>query len=79
MNRSRTGFINSDIINDLLTLCDEWFINPMVQRYPGANRECMFCGIIEDRFGRPDHSAADCPAIKYQDILDKHSKYIDII
>ena len=54
-------------------ICDEWFVNPMVQPYAGANRECMFCGATADRseahHSIAHHSTADCPHLKYLDIL----------
>jgi len=52
----------------LIELCDRYFVNPMVQPYAGANRECMFCGAIKSRTGSVDHSYSDCPVVKYAEI-----------
>jgi len=76
MYKSKPGLINGKLVNDLLSLCNEWFINPMIQPHAGANHECMFCGCTEGRDGSTHHSAADCPVLRYQDIANKHSKFI---
>jgi len=51
------------------TLCDEWFLSPMVRPYAGANEECLFCGASMGKNGNAHHSAADCPHLKYLDII----------
>jgi hypothetical protein len=66
------GVVNGDVISDLLKLCNEYFISYMIQRYAGAGRECLFCGALEDKNGSAHHSVADCPIMKYQDIVGKH-------
>lgn len=48
----------------LVELCDEHFINTMIQPYAGANRECLFCGNMEGRH------PSDCPVSKYKGIMD---------
>jgi len=55
-------------ITKLEELGDSYFVNPMIQLYAGARRECLFCGATESRDGKVDHSYADCPVIKYQEI-----------
>ena len=50
------------------TICDEWFSNPMIQEYAGANHTCMFCGTTRDRSGGTNHSVSDCPHMKWLDI-----------
>ena len=55
--------------NKLKELCDEHFINPMVQEFAGANAECRYCGAVEQRDGKEAHSF-DCPVIKYKNILN---------
>lgn len=70
------SLVNGEIIKDLLDLCNDNFINPFVQRYAGANAECMFCGTERDKDGKHHHSAADCPVVKYNDIVDKHRRFI---
>jgi hypothetical protein len=57
-------------INKMIDLCNEFFVDYMVQPYAGANRECLYCGATEQRDGSVDHSAADCPVLKYKLILD---------
>ena len=57
-------------IMEMKSLCDSWFTNPMIRPYSGANRECMYCGATEGRDGSIDHSTADCPYIKYKELLD---------
>jgi hypothetical protein len=59
------------ILEELTSLCDSWFLNPMIQTYAGSNRECMFCGAQESRNGGVDHSVADCPYMKYTDLLKR--------
>lgn len=59
----------ADKFEQLKELCDEYFVNTTVQSYAGANRECMFCGATESRDGKLDHSYADCPVIKYKEII----------
>ena len=74
----RAGVINGDLIKDILDICNEWFINSMIQPYAGANRECLFCGCGEDRNGGTNHSVADCPVMKYKDIYEKHSEFLNL-
>jgi len=76
MYKPVASLVNGEIIKDLLDLCNEFFIHPMIRQYAGANRECMFCGTTEDRNGGTHHSAADCPVIKYLDIVEKHKRLI---
>jgi hypothetical protein len=76
MYESKPGLINGDVVNDLLSLCNEWFINPFIQPYAGANPECMFCGTTQDHDGKSHHSSADCPVIHYQDIAKKYQRFI---
>ncbi len=73
------GIVNSDVIGDLLELCNEQFVNPFVQAYAGANSECAFCGALQNDKGGADHSAADCPVVKYQEISRKHKALIAAI
>lgn len=70
--KDRTILVNGNVIRDLVNLCDEYFVNPIVKPYAGANYECMFCGATEQRDGSIDHSVADCPVMKYQAIHEKH-------
>lgn len=53
----------------LESLCKEWFLNPLITPYAGANRECMYCGAVEQRDGIIDHSSTDCPYMKYKDTI----------
>ena len=76
MYKPATGLVNGEIIKDLLDLCNEFFINPIIKPYAGANSECRFCGAMEQRDGCIDHSASDCPVIKYLDIIEKHKQLI---
>jgi hypothetical protein len=76
MYRPVTSLVNGEIIKDLLDICNESFINPLIKPYAGANSECMFCGATENRDETIDHSAADCPVIKYQDLINKHKRFI---
>lgn len=69
MYKAKAGLVNGDIVKDLLDLCNEFFVDPMIQQYAGARRECMYCG------GMTNHSA-DCPEIKYKNICEKHSSGI---
>ena len=64
--------MNDEIIEDLLNLCNEHFISPLVRQYAGSRNECMFCGATEQNDGSINHSASDCPVIKYQDLIEKH-------
>jgi len=70
------GLVNGDIVDDLLNLCNEFFINTGIREYAGANLECLYCGCWVDDQGRGDHSVADCPKMKYLDICEKYNKYI---
>jgi hypothetical protein len=50
----------------LEALCDEHFVNPMVQSYAGSRAQCRFCGAAKASGEHtPHHSAADCPVSKY--------------
>lgn len=73
MYTTANGLVNGDVINDLLKLCNNWFVNPWVKPYAGANDECMFCGCYRNE---NHHSAADCPVIRLRDIAEKYPKYI---
>lgn len=70
----REVIVNENIVNDLLLLCNKWFVNPWVQPYAGANPECMFCGCLQTKEGGSHHSATDCPVILLQDIIKQYSK-----
>ena len=72
----KPGAVNGKAINDLLSLCNEHFVDPFVQPYAGANFECMFCGATRQRDGTADHSAADCPVIKLQGVCLVNSSVI---
>lgn len=61
-----------DKLNAIEKLCDERFISCDIKPYAGANSECLYCGAIRQRDGTIDHSASDCPVIKYQEIKEKH-------
>jgi len=65
------GTVNSDIIGDLLGLCNEQFANPFVQQYAGARAECMFCGEYQNNNGTANHSI-NCAVTKYKEIAEKH-------
>jgi len=56
---------------ELIELCDRFFVNPLIQTYSGSNFECLYCGATKGRNGEIDHSYADCPVIKYEEILTK--------
>ncbi len=68
----KQGAVNGEVIHDLLELCNEYFIDYMVQPYAGANRECLYCGATGQRDGSVDHSGLDCPIIKYRDLISKN-------
>ena len=70
------SLVNGEIIRDLLDLCNDYFINSGYQPYAGANHECFFCGATENKNGKYHHSAADCPVIKYMEIVKEHSRWI---
>lgn len=72
----RPGIVNAELINSLYGLCKEYFENPMIQPYAGANRECMFCGATETRTGI-DHSVSDCPTLKLKEIINNNSQYFN--
>ena len=76
MYKPVANLVNEEIIKNLLDLCNEFFISPMIQPYAGASRECMFCGTKKDRKGRTHHYAASCPVVKYLDIVEKHKRFI---
>jgi len=50
-------------------LCDDYFINVMIQPYAGATRECQFCGAMEKKSGNDVAHSTDCPVLKYKEIL----------
>jgi len=52
-------------LENLESICENWFRYPMYQTYAGSNFECQFCGCTRDRYGGEDHSVADCPHMKY--------------
>lgn len=65
------------VARDLLKLCNENFIEPYFQPYAGANFECLYCGAIKQRDGSVDHSVADCPVMKFRDIIEKNINWIE--
>ena len=67
---------NGEIIKDLLDLCNEYFIDGMVQEYAGATPSCMYCGASRPWSGKPHHSVSDCPIMKYKDLANKHKPWI---
>jgi len=67
MYKAKNGLVNGGIVNELLSFCNEWFIDPFIQPHAGANLECMFCGCMKREGGDCDHSA-NCPSIRYHDI-----------
>lgn len=69
----RPGIVNGDIISDLVKLCNDNFLNPMIQSRAGARLECMYCGAMERDDGSVDHSASECPVVKYAEIAEKHA------
>lgn len=75
MYKPVTSLVNGEIIKDLLDMCNEQFIDPFVRPYAGANAECMFCGAFERRARGVNHSG-DCPVIKYQNLVEKHKRFI---
>lgn len=79
MFKTKPGLVNGEIVKDLLDLCNEQFVNPFIQNYAGSNYECMYCGATQNREGGAHHSAADCPAMKYQDLAEKHKRFIERI
>jgi len=79
MYKSKPGLVNGEVVGGLLDICNEYFINPFVRPYAGANEECMFCGTTKGSDGTAHHSAADCPVIKYQDFAEKYKRLIERI
>ena len=70
--------VNGEIIEDLLNLCNGSFVNPYVQPYPGANRECQFCGCIW-KMGTVEVKSVHAwgyPGIKYLELVKKHKRFI---
>jgi len=77
MYKPVTSLVNGEIIKDLLDICNEHFTAPFIKPYAGANSECMFCGAQKQRDGKAHHhSAADCPVVKYQELVEKHKRWI---
>lgn len=72
MYKPVTSLVNGEIIKDLLDLCNDNFINPFVQLYAGGGAQCMFCGATNSSH----HLVKDCPVIKYQDIVNKHKRFV---
>jgi len=71
-----TSLVNGEVIKDLLDICNEWFVNPFIQPYAGANYECRYCGATRGKDGAAHHSASDCPVQKYLDVVEKHKRWI---
>jgi len=76
MYKPSISLVNGEIIKDLLDLCNEHFIESFIKPYAGANSECKFCGARELKSGKADHLVADCPVMKYHDIVNKHKRFI---
>lgn len=72
------GLVNGNVISDLLSICNDWFINPWYQRLHQQRAECLFCGCLQNERGGGDHSAADCPVIHLQNVADKYPALITI-
>ena len=75
MYEAKPGLVNGNIVDDLLDLCNDNFMNPFFQPYPGANTECLYCGATEDNKGRSHHYSA-CPVVRYKNLAEKHKSYI---
>jgi len=69
MYKTKSRLVNGNIINDLLSICNNQFINPFIQSYASANIKCIFCGCAKQH-------DEDCPVIHYQNIVEKYSNYI---
>ena len=74
--KSAVSLVNGAIIQDLLGLCNDYFVNPWVKPYAGANSECMFCGALQNSRSEGDHSVPDCPVTRYKEVADKHKRFI---
>ena len=76
MYEAKTGLINGNLVNDLLSICNDLLIGPMIKQYSGANPECRFCGTSENRSGTVKHQNHDgfiCPVVSYGLVFQKHS------
>ena len=76
MYEAKTSLINGNLVNDLLSICNDLLLNTMVQSYAGANPECLFCGTTENRSGIVEHQNHDgivCPVVRYKMVFQKHS------
>ena len=74
MYEINVSLVNGDIIQDILDICNEQFLDPFEQQFAGANAECMYCGATQKKDGSADHY--NCPVIKYQKIAEKHKRFI---
>ena len=52
--------------NELISLCDEYFLEYYIQQYAGANHECMYCGAYQGK----SHTSL-CPITIYKGIKEK--------
>jgi len=77
MYHPKVSLVNGEIIGDLLELCNEQFVDPLVKPYAGANSECIFCGATEKRSGEVYHLEENCPVLKYKALAKKHKKWIE--
>ncbi len=76
MYEARINLINKNLVNDLLSICNDLLLDSMIQPYAGANPECKFCGTTENRSGIVKHQNHDdfvCPVVLYKMVFKKHS------
>jgi len=71
MHKAVASLVIGAIINDLLDLCNDSFMDPMIQKYAGATPECLFYGQLELR-NKPVAHSEKCPVVRYQAIMNNH-------
>ena len=69
------SLVNGEIIKDLLDLCNYLFNDPFIKPFPNGSTACRFCGFIVLKNETKGHTI-DCPVVKYQEIADKHKRFI---
>lgn len=60
--------MKEETINKLLSLCEDYFGNPLIKEYAGAPYSCLFCLAVKQNDGKTTH-AGHCPVLIYQEII----------
>ena len=74
MYEPATSIVNGNIVKDLLDLCNDHFINTLIQPHASVDARCMYCDRIQTN--GIIHHEPTCPYVKYIKLAKKYSRFI---